>query len=103
MWARVQERALHAQWTYLLDHSWIYRQPSNVNGDSMLNINIRNEFVEADEGSADPLTRTILFIHGSHCDKSMCENDAKGMICKAWDDLPCSDRFPVQCLLVNLR
>jgi len=94
-WSHVQQRSLHAQWTYLLDHCWIYREHNRVVGNSSLAVSAWNQFIESDESQDNPLARTILFLHDSHADKTMCEYFA--------EDFPRNDRFQIQCLLVNLR
>ena len=102
-WALIQHRSLHAQWTYLLDHTWIVRQPNPITGKLPSATSVWDQCIESDESVDDPSTRTILFVHDSHADKSMCEDSAKSFICKAMEDFPSNGRFPVQCLLVNLR
>ncbi len=102
-WNHMQKRSLHAQWTYLLDHCWIYRQHNQVIGNSPFVKSAWDQCIESDGSQDDPVTRTILFLHDSHADTTMCENFAKDLICKASEDFPSNDRFQVQCLLVNLR
>ena len=102
-WSLIQHRSLHAQWTYLLDHTWIVRQSNTIIGKSPPAQSVWDQCIESEESTDDPSTRTILFVHDSHADKSMCEDSAKSFICKAAEDLPSNDRFSVQCLLVNLR
>ena len=102
-WDLLQRRSLHAQWTYLLDHTWIVRQSNPIIGKPPLAKSVWDQCIESDESTDDPSTRTILFVHDSHSDKSMCEDCAKSFICIAAEDFSTNDRFPVQCLLVNLR
>lgn len=99
-----QRRWLHAQWTYLLDHNWLYKAKKNVSSSLLFKGDIHG-MVESDTSSEEPNLKTILFLHDSHADKSMGLAFARKVINFADEAQQSGDMEvqSVQCLMVNLR
>lgn len=104
---RVQFRHLHAQWTYLLDHSWLIG--FNASKNDTLTVGLaKNGIMESYECSADPNVRTVMFLHDAYADKSLCEDLARSILDQyritKCENSSGEDTYPeLQCLMVNTR
>ena len=90
-----QKRFVHAQWSILLNHEWVYKAKR---GDEKGNLTIQNAdadgVITSDEPNQDINTKTVLLLHDYCGDLNMCMPLAHALTKR------CSD---VQCLVVDLR
>jgi hypothetical protein len=85
-----QRRGLHATWTILLNHFWLYqcKQPSGI-------IAIEETDLPCED------TPTVLFFHDHNKDLEQCRPLAEKFIRSAEQNGP--EKTTVQCLLVDIR
>ncbi len=102
-------RCLHANWSYLLNHVWLYKNGGRDNNSNRIGRGYVDGIYESDSPSYDLEIPSVLFLHDAHADHQMGLDLAKKLVeATSYDyneegEHIMVDVSRVQCLMVDIR